>query len=158
MQRELIQDFTRRLSQCNRGGMIVIIYDIYFAYADDAKRAYSDNDREGYRTAVRKAQNTLTELIGALDFSYPISRNLYALYVFSRNELARALYEYHPDGILEAEKVLKRLYTAFQAAAKEDTSGPLMSNTQQVYAGITYGKSELNETYGEMDYDRGFLV
>ena len=36
MDNELKQDFTRRLSQCNKGEMIVIIYDIYFAYTKEA--------------------------------------------------------------------------------------------------------------------------
>jgi flagellar protein FliS len=40
MEKEQIKDFTRRLSQCNRGGLIVIMYDIYFAYADEAQKAY----------------------------------------------------------------------------------------------------------------------
>ena len=31
MDNELKKDFTRRLSQCNSGEMIVIIYDIFFA-------------------------------------------------------------------------------------------------------------------------------
>jgi hypothetical protein len=33
-----------------------------------------------------------------------------------------------------------------------------MSNTQQVYAGITYGRSMLNEDFMENDQGRGFLV
>ncbi len=158
MQAEQIQSFTRRLSQCNKGEMIVIIYDIYFAYANDAMCAFRKKDYDAYKKAIHSAQNTLTELMKALDFSYEISRNLYALYMFSRNQLSRALYEFREDGILEAEKVLKRLYASFVAVAKEDTSEPLMSNAQQVYAGMTYGKSDLNETYRELDHARGFFV
>ena len=57
----------------------------------------------------------------------------------------------------EAEKILKRLYTSFCEVAKSDTSGPLMRNTQQVYAGMTYGRTTLNESYME-DSHRGFFV
>ena len=39
MENELKKDFTRRLSQCNSGEMIVIIYDIFFAYVDDIRQA-----------------------------------------------------------------------------------------------------------------------
>ena len=46
----------------------------------------------------------------------------------------------------------------FAEAAKKDTSAPLMRNTQQVYAGITYGKNDINENYTESDNKRGFLV
>lgn len=40
MKKELISDFTRRISQCNKGGLIVIMYDIVFAYLDEAKQSY----------------------------------------------------------------------------------------------------------------------
>jgi flagellar protein FliS len=158
MQNELKQDFTRRLTQCNRGEMIVIIYDIYFAYAEDAKKAYADGEHEAYKEAVRKAQKVLSELIHSLNFSYELSKNLYQLYVYSRNCLSRAVYENRLDGILDAERVMQRLYTSFEQVAKLDKSAPLMHNTQQVYAGMTYGRGSLNENLSEADTNRGFLA
>ena len=158
MDREQIQAFTRRLSQCNRGEMIIILYDILFVYMKDAKKALETEDRDAYKQALRKAQETLQELIGALDFQYEIAKNLYALYVFCRNELAKAMYEGKVQRIEEAEKILRRLYAAFTEAAKQDTSEPLMRNAQQVYAGMTYGKRQLTENYMEMDVHRGFLA
>lgn len=157
MKDSLKQDFQRRLSQCNKGEMIVIMYDIVFAYLDDAKEAHAAGDYESYKTAVKQAQKAIERLINALDFSYEISRELHRLYVTSRNLLAKAIYQNRTEGIVEAERILKRLYTSFCEAAKSDTSGPLMRNTQSVYAGMTYGKSSLNENLTD-DYNRGFLV
>ena len=62
MKNEWKQDFTRRLSQCNSGQMIVIIYDIFFAYQEDAREAWNQKNHEEYKTAIRKAQSTLDEL------------------------------------------------------------------------------------------------
>ena len=45
-----------------------------------------------------------------------------------------------------AEIVLKPLGEAFSEVAKQDTSPSLMEHTQQLYAGLTYGKGTLNET------------
>lgn len=158
MENSLKQDFTRRLSQCNSGGMIVIIYEICFAYMEDARQAHAKGRHDEMKAAIRKAQNVLDELIGSLNFAYEISPNLYALYVFCKNELARTLYENRMDGLEEADKVMRRLYHSFAEAAKQDTSAPIMSNTQQIYAGMTYGRNQLNEN--DMDYDRqrGFFV
>ena len=153
-----MQDFTRRLSVCNSGEMIVIIYDIYFAYASDAKDALHAGHYDVFKDAVHKAQQVLTRLMEDLNFAYPISKNLYQLYVFSRNALSRSLYEKKADGIYEAEKVLTHLYAGFVEAAKQDQSGPLMRNTQQVYVGMTYGRTDLTENYREMDQDRGFFA
>lgn len=158
MQEEQIKDFTRRISQCNRGEMIVIMYDIYFAYSADAKEAHGKGVHEAYKEAVHKAQKVLSRLMDDLDFAYPIAKNLHALYMYARNSLSRALYENRPAGIEEADRIMARLYAAFTEAAKQDASEPLMSNTQQVYAGMTYGKSRLSEDYMENDQERGFFA
>ena len=39
MTQEKKQEFTRRLSCCNRGEMIVIMYDILMSYLDEALEA-----------------------------------------------------------------------------------------------------------------------
>lgn len=157
MKDSLKQDFQRRLSQCNKGEMIVIMYDIVFAYLDEAKAEHEKGNYEAYKVAVKKGQNSIEALIRGLDFSYEISKELHSLYVTSKNLLAKAIYQNRLDGIEEAEKILKRLYSSFCEAAKNDTSGPLMRNTQKVYAGMTYGKSSLNENFIN-DNNRGFLV
>ena len=157
MENSLRQEFTRRISQCNRGELIVIMYDIVFAYIDDAKLAFEKGEYEAYKSAIKKAQSTIESLINSLDFKYEISKELHRLYVYSRNSLSKAIYQNRLDGIQEAEKILKRLYSSFCEAAKADTSGPIMRNTQQVYAGMTYGRNSLNETCFE-DNHRGFFV
>lgn len=157
MNSELKQDFTRRLSQCNQGGMIVIVYDIFFAYMDDAKNAWEKNDRESLKTGIRNAQRTLDELMQALDMSYEIARTLYPLYAYCKEQLAKTLYENRLDRFEEAESIMRKLYSSFVKVAELDTSEPIMSNTQQVYAGMTYGKGSLNENLVN-DNNRGFFV
>lgn len=157
MEDSLKQDFQRRLSQCNKGEMVVIMYDIVFAYLDEAKVEHDKGNYEEYKIAIKQGQKSIEMLMHALDFSYDISKELYRLYVTSRNLLAKAIYQNRLDGIYEAEEILKRLYSSFCEAAKTDTSGPIMRNTQKVYAGMTYGKSSLNENLTD-DYNRGFLA
>lgn len=158
MDNSLKQDFTRRLSQCNSGGMIVIMYEILFTYMQDAQKAYESDNHAAMKEAIRRSQAVLDELIHSLNFAYDISSNLHSLYVFCKNELARSLYENRMDGLQEADKILRRLYYAFSEAAKQDTSAPIMSNTQQIYAGMTYGRTSLNENDMNYDHQRGFFV
>ena len=157
MDNSLKREFTRRISQCNSGELIVIMYDIVFAYMEEAKAAHAENSYEDYKAAVKKSQGAIDTLIGALNFKYEIAKDLHKLYVYSKNCLAKAIYQNRTDGIEEAEKILKRLYASFCEVAKKDTSGPLMRNTQQVYAGMTYGRNTLNENCLE-DNHRGFFV
>ena len=157
MDNSLKREFTRRISQCNSGELIVIMYDIVFAYMEEAKAAHAENSYEDYKAAVKKSQGAIDTLIGALNFKYEIAKDLHKLYVYSKNCLAKAIYQNRTDGIEEAEKILKRLYASFCEVAKKDTSGPLMRNTQQVYAGMTYGRNTLNENCFENSH-RGFFV
>lgn len=157
MDNELKQDFTRRLSQCNKGEMIVIIYDIFFAYAEDVRKAWQIQNTVAFKAGIRNTQRVLDELIGALDFQYEISQTLYSLYIYCKQILSKTLYENRLDHLDETETIMKRLYSSFVEVAKQDTSEPLMSNTQQVYAGITYGRNTLNENLVN-DNQRGFWV
>lgn len=157
MENQLKGDFTRRLSQCNAGGMIVIIYDIFFAYLEDAKKGIELDCRDDFKAGLRGAQSTLDELIYALDFKYELSVTLYSLYHYCKEILSKAMYEYKLDKVYEVEKIMTKLYESFKEVAKQDTSEPIMTNTQQVYAGMTYGKYELNENFADNN-SRGFLV
>lgn len=158
MKKGQIVDFTRRISQCNKGELIVIMYDIFFAYAEDANAAYEAKDWEAYKEALRRGQRALGELISALDFRYDLAKNLYSIYVFCRDSLAKAMYKRDIADVKDAERLMRKLYDGFVHAAKEDTSAPLMRNTQQVYAGYTYGRDDLVETCQDSDTSRGFLV
>ena len=71
----------------------MINYEIIFAYLDDAKKAYQEEKWEEFKVALRKAQNSIGELMQTLDFSYDISRNLYRIYVFCKDSLAAAMYK-----------------------------------------------------------------
>ena len=53
-------------------------------------------------------------------------------------------------------KLLGSLKESFEKLAAQDESGPAMSNTQSVYAGLTYGKGTLNESMSSDN--RGFTV
>lgn len=158
MKQEQIRDFTRRISQSNGGGLIVVTYEIILAYIADARECYNNDDYEGFRSALGRAQRGVDSLIQSLNFGYEVANNLYALYVFAKEEMAKAVIRKRLEEAEEAETVLVNLYTAFKEAAKQDHSTPLMQNTQQVYAGMTYGRNDLTETFQDPGTSRGFFA
>lgn len=152
------QDFTRRIAQSNRGQMIVVIYDICFSYMEEAKTYCQHNQMQEYKEAVKNADRVIARLQDTLNFKYELATQLYPLYTYCRKELMKAVYQQKTEGIEHAEKVLMQLYSGFKQVAKTDTSEPLMQNTQQVYAGMTYGKETICENYREPDTSRGFFA
>ena len=91
MQKEKIQEFTRRVSQDNRTSLIVTMYDIMLTYLDEAKAALEAEDREGFKAGLRHADRVLVQLQDSLNFKYSPADTLYALYVYCREELALAM-------------------------------------------------------------------
>lgn len=158
MTQEKKQEFTRRLSCCNRGEMIVIMYDILFTYLDDGIQANEAGDYDEFKAAAGHAQQVIRRLMDDLDFSYEIAGSLYAEYQFVNRQLSLAVCKNTSQNLLDAKRILGNLYDAFVEASRQDTSEPLMENTQQVVAGMTYQKGSLTETFQDSDISRGFLA
>lgn len=159
MTNEQKQDFTLRISQANRSGLVLIKFEILFAYFDDICSAFEKDDREEVKTAVRHADAVLKSFQETLDFKYELAAQLYALYDFHRRQLAQIMIRRSLTPLEESRKMLEQTYEAFKKPASQDKSPVLMQNAQQVYAGYTYGKNKLNESYDfESSASRGFLV
>ncbi len=157
MTQEKKQEFTRRLSCCNRGGMVVVMYDILFAYLEDAEESHP-KDYGAFKASVGKAQQVIRRLMDDLDFTYPIAGSLYGAYQFANKHLSLAVCKNGVQNVRDAKRVLGNLYEGFVEAARQDTSEPLMQHTQQVVAGMTYQKGSLTETLQGSENSRGFLA
>lgn len=158
MTQEKKQEFTRRLTCCNRGEMIVIMYDILFAYLEDGLKAQEEGSYEEFKGALGKAQQVVRRLMNDLDFSYPIAGELYSIYQFANQLLALAVCKNTSQNIQDVQRILRNLYEGFAEAAKQDSSEPLMQHTQQVVAGMTYQKGNLTETLQGSESSRGFFA
>lgn len=132
--------------------IVVIMYEIMFDYLEEAATGETV-DRESARNAVR----VIGHLMDALDFRYEISANLFSLYDFCSREISKSIYKNDSSHFAVVMRIMKALYESFVEVAKQDTSGAAMANSQKVKAGITYGRSDVNEIL-EGDSNRGFLV
>ena len=147
MKAESVKIFTRRITSANKSEIIVIIYDIIQENLALAKKALAEGDRETYRNEIKQAISFVKELLVSLDMNYEVSKNLASLYIYVSRCLNFALVSGKKEEIEAAGKVLRKLGESFREVAKTDRSEPVMGNTQQIYAGITYGKGlSLDET------------
>lgn len=157
MTREQIQTYTLRVSQASPCELVVIMYDIILDDVKNAKEAKSAGNEKQYQEDLAHAIRFVNELMGALDFSQPISFRLMSLYIYVNKMLVKARITKRPDSLEDVELVVEKLRAGFDGIKEQDTTGPVMQNVQQVYAGLTYGKGTLNETYlNSQDYNRGF--
>jgi flagellar protein FliS len=157
MKQEQKQAYTRRICQANRSEMIVILYELLENYLDEAKQQLAADDYEGFRSGVSSARQVLCDLMCALDRSYGLSAYFLEIYRYFIRALSRALARKDASEFDRLGAMVKKLRHAFEEVAKTDKSQPLMQHTQQVYAGLTYGKGVLNESCQE-EAMRGFFA
>lgn len=58
--------------------------------------------------------------------------------------------------VLHVEAVITRLRDAYREVAAQDESTPVMENSQEIYAGLTYGRDSLTENMAYESTNRGF--
>lgn len=159
MTKEQSQEYAARVAQANKSELVVIIYELFLQCVQEAQQQFDNQDLEGAVAKVKKAQAYLQELMGSLDFQYEISFRLNAIYRFVNEQLILAVIRRKPVEFSSVIENMTSLKKAFEEVAKQDSSAPLMENTQQVYAGLTYGKGSLNEVFiNDNENSRGYRV
>lgn len=145
MNKEQIKEYTARVAQANRTELTVIIYELILDSVKAGEMCYNEGDPEAGAENIRKAQAYLQELKGSLDHQYEISAQLLRLYRYVNEQFIMTILRQTPVHLDSVCEVIRGLMHSFAEIAKQDTSGPVMQNTQQVYAGLTYGRGALDE-------------
>ena len=152
MTKECKQQFTLRITQANSTQLIVILYEMTLQYLADGEQAVDD---AGLVEAVHRARGCIKEL---LNREYSPAGELSRLYLFCLRRLAVCEVRRDRTILEEIRKVIAPLCDAYRQIQDQDTSGPVMNNSQTVYAGLTYGRNQLTENMADQGTNRGMLV
>ncbi len=158
MDKDTKQMFTRRITHANSTQLIVILYEMLLVYLEDAQTAYRREDSEEFCRNLQTARECIGELRESLNFEYEISKNLFSIYCFADRTLAADIFGNKAEHIDALRAIFTKLHDTFDTVSRMDTSPPLMDNIQDVYAGITYGRTDINENLANYDAERGFRV
>lgn len=158
MTSELKQDFTLRISQANSTELVVILYEMLLCYLEEGKSAILNQDDQALLESINKARGCMNELIGSVNTSYEIGGNLAKLYFYCIRRLANCQYNKKAEGLEDIRKVIEPLCGAYRELAKQNTAGPVMGNSQSVYAGLTYGRNTLTENLADAGSNRGMFA
>lgn len=158
MKDQLKKEFARRIAQANPVSMITILYDMTLVYLEDAEKDLEACQEKKFVQEIHYAQDCLMELMGSLDMKYEPAPALYALYLYMHKELANAVISSSAEPLAQPVSILSRLRDAYLELEKTGSFEPVMDNTQQIYAGLTYGKHSLVESVAQPVNNRGFLA
>lgn len=157
MTKDRVQEYTLKITQASRTEIIVVLYDMAIEYISDAINEYDSGNREMFRDNCLHAGNVVRDLIGALDFTYQLAAPLFRIYEYVSKQISMAVIKNETKALIECRDLMSSLRESFEALSMKDNSGPVMGNTQSVYAGLTYGKGVLNENITTKG-NRGYTV
>ena len=80
------------------------------------------------------------------------------LYLYCIRRLAVCEAKGDKAALADVRKVIAPLCEAYRQIQDQNPSGPVMNNSQTVYAGLTYGRNQLTENMADQGTNRGMLV
>lgn len=159
MTQEQKQAFTRRISQENHSGLILVLCDIFHVYGEDALAAYEAEDAALYQQNIEQARRTIQELMDCFSRAEQTGRDVVAILRFVYGKLVRSQIRKAPDDLDRCVQMVDALRVGLVHLHEIDTEDAVMQNVHQVYAGLTYGKGTLNESIQGVNYEnRGYQV
>ena len=157
MTKDQIKEFTLRTSNANHSGLMIILFDMEKIYLEDAISLYSNKDEDGFIRNVDMAKRVHNEIMSGVNPLDEIGRKYLSILRFIYSKLVASSVKRKPVELDRCKNMMDNLRDGFVAINKLDDEEPVMKNTHQVYAGLTYGKGYLNESVqGEEYSSRGF--
>jgi len=144
MKKELVKEFQTRIVNAGRSELLIINYEMLLAQLDDAIESLKAQDYDEFSRSMINSHKLLRELSSGLDFKYEISKELMSIYIYVNKKFVDASTSHKINDLLEATKILSVLLEGWKLTEYEEEE-PVVSNGQKVYAGLTYGRNDLNE-------------
>lgn len=160
MDKEKIDRYSFKVTQANKTQLVVLVYDIIMDDIKTAMDEFAAGDIDQFVSTVKHGQRFVQELMRTVDCQYTIGLDLMTLYLYVNKMMIKAIIQRNPDALEGLPEVIGKLQQAFDSISRTDYSGPVMQNTEQVYAGLTYNKRDLSEAYLDAgnQLKRGFTV
>ncbi len=153
MTEEQMNVYKMRISQAGIAEMAVIMLEMEMQWIQDALAADRHKDVEEFVRCVDKAQSVQVELMNVMNMDNATAVDVYSVFAFINKQLIRSKIKRIPLDLDRCHTMLAKYKESFQELVKTDHSGPVMQQSEKVYAGLTYGTGGLVESStGGMDY------
>lgn len=152
-----VSDYVARIGNAKPVGLVSITYELILAHVEDARNKFHDESE--FTRHVKLSIELLGTLIDALNMDYELSRTLFPLYIYINKLLINAKLTGKTEPLEDVRRILMPLYTGWQALAETEDGDTesAMEHSQKIFAGLTYGRGELNE-YIQEDENRSYSI
>ncbi len=141
-----VDGYVARIANATPLQLVIINYEVILDYLNAAEKSIKEKNKNDIKFNLNKARQFLKELRLSLDMSYSLAKYLMNLYIYVDQQICYCLVNEKQQHIQECRNVLEKLLISWKTIEnEEEDKTPLMENTQQLYAGLTYGKNGLEE-------------
>lgn len=153
MTEEQMNVYKMRISQAGIAEMAVIMLEMEMQWIQDALAADRHKNAEEFVRCVGKAQSVQVELMNVMNMDNATAVDVYSVFAFINKQLIRSKIKSKPLELDRCLSMLTKYHISFKELVKTDEGGPVMQQSEKVYAGLTYGTGGLVESStGGMDY------
>lgn len=153
MTAEEMNIYKMRISQAGVAELAIIMLEMEMQWIDEAVAAFEKNNMKEYEDIISKAQSTQVELMNVLNMENTVAVDMYSVFVFINKLLIESKIKRQPQDLVRCREMLAKFHKSILAIADTDTGGPVMKQSEKIYAGLTYGEHGLVEnSTGGHDY------
>ncbi len=147
------QSYVARISKASPLELVIINFELILEYLRESKESLGDE--KAFNMNIINARKFLTELRNSLNMKYEISYELMSLYNYVDKRISDFLFSEKLEDYDETVRILKTVMDGFLNIEEEDKS-PVMTNTDSIYAGLTYGKDGRLQEFVDIKTNKGF--
>lgn len=158
MVRQEKTNWSARIVNATPAQLVLIIYELIFEAIDMATIELETKDITAYEITMERARKLLTELTHDLNLNSTLEYDFLSLYIFVNKLFIQSYFKHSIEPLNQAKEVLSKLYNGLKEVEKQiPKEEKVVTNAQQIYAGLTYGRGSLNESIIQ-DKNRGFTA
>ena len=146
MTEEQMNVYKMRIAQAGIAEMTTIMLEMELQWMEDAVAAYEEKNLDEFVHCVDKAQAVQVELMNVMNRGNEVAEDVYAVFAYINKQLIRSKIKRQPLEFDRLRAMLQKYHTSFQVIEKTDQGGPVMQQSEKVYAGLTYGAGGLVES------------
>lgn len=145
MTEEQKDTYKMRITQAGVADYLLILLEMEMQWIEEGLVFYEQKEIDGFLSCVEKAQSVQQELMNLLNLENVVAMDVYSVFVYINKQLINAKIKRTPLDINRCKDLLMRYHNSFSHIAESDHEGPIMAESEKVYAGLTYGSSGLVE-------------
>lgn len=151
-------NWSARIVNATPSQLVLIIYELIFEAIDTAIIELENKNITAYEITMERLKKLLAELTHDLNLNTPLEYDFLSLYIFVNKLFIKSYFKRSIEPLQQAKEILNKLYIGLKEVELQiPKEEKVVSNAQQIYAGLTYGKGSLNESVTQ-DKNRGFTA